>query len=48
MPRENIIVLDTTKEAIDYLNKNLLKDDVVLLKAAHGMDFAKIYDGIKE
>ena len=48
MPKEKVIAVDTTKEAVEYLNKNLAKDDVVLLKAAHGMNFAEIYNGIKE
>lgn len=48
MPKEKVIAVDTTKEAIEYLNKNLAKDDVVLLKAAHGMNFVEIYNGIKE
>ena len=48
MPNEKVIAVDTTKEAIEYLNKNLAKDDVVLLKAAHGMNFVEIYNGIKE
>ena len=48
MPKEKVIAVDTTKEAVEYLNKNLTKDDVVLLKAAHGMNFAEIYNGIKE
>lgn len=48
MQKEKVIAVDTTKEAIEYLNKNLAKDDVVLLKAAHGMNFVEIYNGIKE
>ena len=44
MPEENIKVLETTKEAAEYLNKNLEKEDVVLLKASHGMNFAEIYN----
>ena len=48
MPKENVIAIDTPEEAIAYLNKNLTKDDVVLLKAAHGMNFAEIYNGIKK
>ena len=46
MPKEKVIAVDTTKEAIEYLNKNLAKDDVVLLKAANGMHFAEIFKGI--
>ena len=30
----------------NYLNDNLEKDDVVLLKAANGMHFAEIFKGI--
>lgn len=48
MPKENVIELDSTQEASDYLNSNLLKDDVVLLKAANGMHFSEIYRGISK
>lgn len=48
MPKENVVSFDTNEEAINYLNDNLEKDDVVLLKAAHGMNFVEIYNGIKE
>ncbi len=48
MPEENVVVLDTTDEAIEYLNKNLQKDDVVLLKAAHGMNFLKIFNELNK
>ena len=46
MPKENVTSFNTTEEATDYLNNILRKNDVVLLKAAHGMQFSKIYDGI--
>lgn len=46
MSKDNVASFDTTEEAIDYLNKTLRKNDVVLLKAAHGMQFSKIFDGI--
>lgn len=47
MPEENIISLETTEEASEYLNKILQKDDAVLLKAAHGMHFSEIFKSIK-
>lgn len=47
MPEENIISLETTEEALEYLNKILQKDDAVLLKAAHGMHFSEIFKSIK-
>ncbi len=46
MPKDQVIRLNTTTEAINYLNDNLEKDDVVLLKAANGMHFAEIFKGI--
>ena len=46
MPKENVTSFNTTEEATDYLNNILNKNDVVLLKAAHGMQFLKIFDGI--
>lgn len=46
MPKENVVSFDTNEEAINYLNKTLRKNDVVLLKAAHGMQFSKIFEGI--
>ena len=46
MPKENVVSFDTNEEAINYLNDNLEKDDVVLLKAANGMHFAEIFKGI--
>ena len=46
MPKDNVASFDTTEEAINYLNKTLRKNDVVLLKAANGMHFSKIFDGI--
>lgn len=46
MPKENVTSFNTTEEATDYLNNILRKNDVVLLKAAHGMQFSKIFDGI--
>lgn len=46
MPKENVTSFNTTEEATDYLNNILRKNDVVLLKAAHGMQFLKIFDGI--
>ena len=46
MPKENVTSFNTTEEATDYLNNILRKNDVVLLKAANGMQFSKIYDGI--
>lgn len=46
MPKDQVIRLNTTTEAINYLNGNLEKDDVVLLKAANGMHFAEIFKGI--
>ena len=46
MSKDNVASFDTTEEAIDYLNKTLRKNDVVLLKAANGMHFSKIFDGI--
>lgn len=48
MPEENIISLETTEEASEYLNKILKKDDAVLLKAAHGMHFSEIFKLIKD
>lgn len=48
MPEENIISLETTEEASEYLNKILQKDDAVLLKAAHGMHFSEIFKSIKD
>jgi len=47
MPKENIIVLNSNKEAVEYLNKVLKTNDVVLLKASHGMNFEEIFNGIK-
>ncbi len=47
MPEKNIISLETTEEASEYLNKILQKDDAVLLKAAHGMHFSEIFKSIK-
>lgn len=47
MPEKNIISLETTEEASEYLNKILQKDDAVLLKAAHGMRFSEIFKSIK-
>lgn len=46
MPKDQVIRLNTTTEAINCLNDNLEKDDVVLLKAANGMHFAEIFKGI--
>lgn len=46
MPKENVVSFDTNEEAINYLNKTLRKNDVVLLKAANGMHFAEIFKGI--
>ena len=46
MPKDNVASFDTTEEATNYLNKILKQDDVVLLKAANGMHFSKIFDGI--
>lgn len=46
MPKENVTSFNTTEEATDYLNNILRKNDVVLLKAAHGMQFSKIFEGI--
>ena len=46
MPKENVVSFDTNEEAINYLNKTLRKNDVVLLKAANGMHFLKIFEGI--
>ena len=46
MPKDNVASFDTTEEATNYLNKILKQDDVVLLKAANGMHFLKIFDGI--
>ena len=46
MPKDNVASFDTIEEAINYLNKTLRKNDVVLLKAANGMHFSKIFDGI--
>lgn len=46
MSKDNVASFDTTEEAINYLNKTLRKNDVVLLKAANGMHFSKIFDGI--
>lgn len=48
MPEENIISLETTEEASEYLNEILQKDDAVLLKAAHGMHFSEIFKSIKD
>lgn len=48
MPKDKVIQLNTTTEAVDYLNNNLRKDDVVLLKAANGMHFAEIFEGINK
>lgn len=48
MTEENIISLETTEEASEYLNKILQKDDAVLLKAAHGMHFSEIFKSIKD
>lgn len=48
MPEKNIISLETTEEASEYLNKILQKDDAVLLKAAHGMHFSEIFKSIKD
>ncbi len=48
MPEKNIISLETTEEASEYLNKNLQKDDAVLLKAAHGMRFSEILKSISK
>lgn len=48
MPEENIISLEKTEEASEYLNKILQKDDAVLLKAAHGMHFSEIFKSIKD
>ncbi len=47
MPKGNIIVLNSNKEAVEYLNKVLKTNDVVLLKASHGMNFEEIFNGIK-
>lgn len=46
MPKENVKSFETTEEATNYLNKILKQDDVVLLKAAHGMHFSEIFNGI--
>lgn len=46
MSKDNVASFDTTEEAINYLNKTLRKNDVVLLKAANGMHFSKIFDVI--
>lgn len=48
MPEKNIISLETTEEASEYLNKILQKDDAVLLKAAHGMHFSEILKSISK
>lgn len=48
MPEKNIISLETTEEASEYLNKILQKDDAVLLKAAHGMHFSEIFKSISK
>lgn len=48
MPEKNIISLETTEEASEYLNKILQKDDAVLLKAAHGMRFSEILKSISK
>ena len=47
MSEENIKVLNSNKEAAEYLNKILKTNDVVLLKASHGMNFEEIFNEIK-
>ncbi len=42
--RKNSIYCKDKEELVNALNKNLQKDDIILFKASHGMNFAAIID----
>ncbi len=44
--QENSKHFNNNKDAIDYLNKIKQKDDIILVKASHGMNFQEIVDSI--
>ena len=47
MNEKNIYSCDTKEEAINYLNNILEKDDIVLIKASHGMKLDAIVEALK-
>lgn len=47
MNKENIYSFDTNKEAIELLKQLLKKDDLVLIKASHGMNFIEIVNNLQ-
>ena len=47
MDSKKILRFNSNEEAGEYLNKNMQEKDVILLKAAHGMNFSEIYNSIK-
>lgn len=44
--RENTRFFTTNKEAVDFINTFMKKDDVILVKASRGMKLEEIVDGI--
>lgn len=48
MKEENIKHFGTNKDVVDFLLKNLRKDDAVLLKASNGMHFMEIAESLKK
>jgi UDP-N-acetylmuramoyl-tripeptide--D-alanyl-D-alanine ligase len=46
-PREKLLVLPDVPAVIDYLNENLQKGDVVLVKGSHGMHMERIVSALE-
>lgn len=44
----NIFEFDKTEEAANYLKNNMIKGDLILLKASNSMNFSKILDYLKK
>ena len=47
LPAEVITELDTVEQAIEFLQKSLQADDVVLVKGSHGMRMERIVSALE-